>query len=145
MARTTPSHRRDDSGQTLPLAHEEVEVSRRKVETGRVRVRKSVSQHEAFIDERLVDEEIHVDRRSVNQAIDGPLEPRYEGDVLVIPVLEEVLVVRKQLMLKEELLIHRHKVERPHRERVVLRSENAVVEREAEDHSRPDRPRKRSR
>jgi uncharacterized protein (TIGR02271 family) len=135
--KATPPSRSEAGEQSIPLAHEELEVSKRKVETGRVRVRKVVSEHEALIDERLAGEEIDIDRQSVNQAIDGPVEPRYEGDVLVIPVMEEVLVVRKQLMLKEEVRVRRRAVERAHRERVALRSEEAVVERVAPRSGRP--------
>jgi len=140
MSKTIPPSRSEAGEQTLPLAREELEVSKRKVETGRVRVRKVVSEHDTLIDERLAGEEIDIDRQSVNQAVDGPVEPRYEGDVLVIPVMEEVLVVRKQLMLKEEVRIRRRAVERAHRERVVLRSEEAVVERVPADRPRSGRP-----
>ena len=46
-----------------------------------------------------------------------------------MPVLEEILVVEKRLMLKEELHITKEEVETYKPQRVLLRSEEAVVER----------------
>jgi stress response protein YsnF len=71
-----------------------------------------------------------VQRVPVNRPAKGVPAPRYEGEILVIPVLEEVLVVSKQLVVKEELRIRRRAKRSPHRQRVLLRSEVAVVERE---------------
>jgi stress response protein YsnF len=54
---------------------------------------------------------------------------RYEGDTLVVPVFEEVLVVQKQLLLKEEVRITRHRTEVRIPETVLLRSEQVTAER----------------
>lgn len=130
MARPTPqSPRHAQSGEVLPLAREELKVATRKVETGRVRVVKRVREREVLIAQPLLHEVADVERTPVNRAIDEPPAPRYEGEVLVIPIVEEVLVVRKQLMLREELRIRRRVVEKVHRGRARLRSEEPVVER----------------
>lgn len=126
MSATTPAAR-----DSIPLAQEELEVGKREVETGRVRIRKVVREHEELVDERLSSEEVEVERVPVGRVVAGPLQPRQEGDVLVLPVLEEQLVVEKRLVLVEELRVRRRAVERPYRERVVLRSEAAIVERES--------------
>lgn len=116
--------------ETVPVAREELEVGKRAVETARVRIRKLVRSREATVDERLLREEVDVQRVPVNRVIDAPVEPHYEGDVLVVPVMEERLVVEKRLVLAEELRVRVRRSERPHHERVVLRSEEPVVERE---------------
>jgi len=54
---------------------------------------------------------------------------RYEGDTIIIPVLEEVLVVEKRLMLKEEIHITQHHEEFHQPQHVVLRNEDIAVER----------------
>jgi stress response protein YsnF len=67
---------------------------------------------------------------------------RQEGDLLIVPVLEEVLVVEKRLRLTEEIVLRRVRREERHREPVVLRRGRAVVEREASaatDEGEPDR------
>ncbi|HVK54565.1 MAG TPA: alpha/beta fold hydrolase, partial [Burkholderiales bacterium] len=115
---------------TIPLAREELEVGKTKVETGIVRVRKIVHEHEEMIDQPLLREEVDVKRVSINRVVDQPVAARYEGKLLIVPVLEEKLVVQKQWILKEELHISRHTVEAGGPQSVTLRSEEAIVERD---------------
>jgi uncharacterized protein (TIGR02271 family) len=115
----------------VPLAREELEVGKRSVERGRIRVRKTVRSREELVEQPLQHDEVTVERVAVNREVDAPPQPRYERDALVIPVIEEVLVTRKQLVLKEEIYIRRRSVESVHQERVTLRSEDVEVERQA--------------
>ena len=116
---------------SMPVMEERAQVSKRKVDTGRgVRIRKTVSEREQLIDEPLQHDELAVERVAVGQIVeDEPPQMRYEGETLVVPVLEEVLVVQKRLVLKEEIRItrHRHEVHEP--QRVSLRAEHVEVER----------------
>lgn len=113
----------------IPVIEERVKVGRRERETGRVRLVKTVREERATIDEPLMREHVDVERVAVNRPIEGPVESHYDGDTLVIPVLEEVLYVEKRLMLKEELRITRRRVEERHPEEVTLRKEEVRVER----------------
>ena len=117
--------------QVVPLVREELEVGKRSVERGRIRVRKTVRSREELVEQPLQHDEVTVERVAVNREVDAPPQPRYERDALVIPVIEEVLVTRKQLVLKEEIYIRRRAVESVHQERVTLRSEDVEVERQA--------------
>ncbi|MFP5405774.1 MAG: DUF2382 domain-containing protein, partial [Gammaproteobacteria bacterium] len=83
------------------------------------------------IDERLLRDEVEVTHVPVDRIVPLDQAPatRYEGDTLVVPVLEEVLVVEKRMMLKEELLIHRKRTEFRAPQHVVLRSEQVAIER----------------
>jgi uncharacterized protein (TIGR02271 family) len=131
------SARRSDTGkdeaievveQVIPVIEEEVEVSKRKVETGVTRITKKVHEREEVIDEPLLHEEVHVDRVPVNRYVDEPVPVRQEKDKTIVPVFEEVLVVEKRLLLKEELHISKRTKEVHKRQQAVLRSEEAVVE-----------------
>ena len=113
----------------VPVVHEVLDVQKRWVEGGRVRITKVVHQHEEVVDEPLLREEVEVERIAINRAVDGPVAIRHEGDVMIVPVLEEVLVVEKRLVLKEELHIRRRRAEVSHPQRIVLRTEEATVER----------------
>ena len=113
----------------VPVVAETVEVGKRRVETGRVRVRKTVRTTEKVVDEPVVAEEVEVERVPINREIAEAVGPRQEGDTLIVPLLEEVLVVEKRLVLREEIRITRRKVERRSSEKVTLRSEEATVER----------------
>jgi uncharacterized protein (TIGR02271 family) len=120
----------NDAAITIPLASEEVELSKRAVQQAVVRIQTKVREEERIIETRLLKDEVTVERVEMNRPIESPMEPRYEGEVLVIPVIEEVLVVSKQLVLKEELRITQRSVARPHAQAVLLRHEEAMVERE---------------
>ncbi|HKG14344.1 MAG TPA: DUF2382 domain-containing protein [Pyrinomonadaceae bacterium] len=113
----------------VPVVEEELRVGKRVVETGRVRVTKTVSEREELVDVPLVREEFDVERVPVNAFVDGPVAPRHEGETLVVPVLEEVLVVEKRLVVREELRITRRRSEEREARRVTLLSEEVSVER----------------
>ena len=114
----------------IPVIEEQLAVGKRRVETGAgARVVKSVDAREEVVDEPLTREDVSVERVAVNRAVDGPVAVRYEGDTMIVPVLEEVLVVEKRLMLKEEIRITRRKTEFREPQRVVVRTEHAAVER----------------
>jgi uncharacterized protein (TIGR02271 family) len=113
----------------VPVVEEELRVGKRQVETGKVRIRKQVKQREELVDELLISEQVEVERVAVNAIVDAPVAPRHEGDTLIIPLFEEVLVVEKRLMLREELHVRMLRQETRDPQRVTLRSEDVVVER----------------
>ena len=113
----------------VPVVEEGLRVGRRVVETGRVRVTKTVREHEEVVDQPLMREEYDVERVAVDEFVDGPVGPRYEGETLIVPVLEEVLVVEKRLVVREELRITRKRTEERNPQRVKLLSEEVSVER----------------
>ncbi|SNB47172.1 YsnF/AvaK domain-containing protein [Geobacter sp. DSM 9736] len=112
----------------LPVIEEELRVEKRPVETGITRISKKVRHFEQEIEEPLVKEQVDVERVAINRFIDQPVGVRTEGEVTIIPVLEEVLVIEKKLRLKEELHIRRRKETITHRQKEVVRKEEAVVE-----------------
>jgi len=121
---------RQETALVVPVYQEDLNVEKRLVETGRARITKHVQEHEEVVDEALLREDVQIEHVPINKIWEGaPPPPRYEADKLVIPLLEEVLVVEKRLMLKEELHISR--VQKSYRapQTVVLRSENVTVER----------------
>jgi uncharacterized protein (TIGR02271 family) len=120
---------RGDGAVVVPVVAEQLEVQKRKVEGGGVRIRKTVSEREEVVDEPLMREEVQVKRVPVNKVVDGPVPVRHVGDTMIVSLLEEVLVVEKKLMVKEELHIKKEQVESYRPQRVTLRTEEAVVER----------------
>jgi uncharacterized protein (TIGR02271 family) len=113
----------------LPVIQETLDVATRPVETGRLHIRKVVHEREETIDPPLLHDAVVVERRPINRVVSGPIPVRSEGDTLIIPLFEEVLVVEKRLLLKEEVRITKHRVETHVPQRVTLRREEAVVER----------------
>jgi uncharacterized protein (TIGR02271 family) len=125
----SPEKEQVASEMILPLIAEELEISKRLKETGRLRISKRVNSTASIVDEQLRNEHYEVKRVPVNQTLDTPVQPRQEGDTLIFPVLEEVLVVEKRLVLVEELHITRKLEEKRERREVELRKEEIDVER----------------
>ena len=117
----------------IPVTQEEAEFSRERVETGSVQVRKTVRERTALIDEPMLHDEVDIKHVAINRPVDAPEPPREEGDVLIIPVYEEVVTVQRQWILKEEVRLRRREVQTRYREQVPLRSEEVVVERRGPD------------
>ena len=113
----------------VPVVEEELTVGKREVETGRVRVTKLVHEEQRVVDQPVATEEVVVERVPVNRVVQGPVEVRHEGDTTIIPLLEEVLVVEKRLMLREEVRITKRRTETRRPQNVTLRKEDVKVER----------------
>ena len=125
---------RDARGLVIPVVEERLEVSRERVETGRVRITKSVEAREVVVDDPLKRESVRVEHVPINQVVTGAVpQVREEGDVTVIPILEERVVTRTELVLVEEVRIHRDHSEYHDPQRVTLRKEVVAVERFGED------------
>jgi uncharacterized protein (TIGR02271 family) len=117
---------------SIPLVEERLAVSRKEVETGRLRVRISVDQREERVAGELTRDEVEIRRVAKNDVLDELPNVRTDGDVTIIPVVEEQLVVEKRLVLVEEIHVVR-KSETERREiPVILRSEQADIERQRE-------------
>lgn len=119
----------DGERRVVPVVEEELDVQKRTVETGRVRITKVAHEREEVVDEPLLREEVNIERVPVNRVVEGPVQVRREGNTLIVPLLEEVLVVEKRLMLKEELHITKRRFETREPRAVTLRTEEANIER----------------
>lgn len=116
--------------EVVPLVQEELVVSKRELETGRVRVRTEVQWHTAHARADLFRDHVEVERVPVGREIDSVPPVREDGDTVVIPVVEEVLVVEKRLVLKEEVRLKRIRTVEHMDEPVRLRVMEAVVDRD---------------
>ena len=120
----------DDNGQiVVPLLGEDVAVTKEKRNTGRVQVTTVTGEREELVDELLSREQVEVERAAIGKPIEVVPSVREEGDTLIIPIVEEVLVIDRRLVLKEEVRIRRvHNSER-HQELVTLRQQEAIITR----------------
>jgi uncharacterized protein (TIGR02271 family) len=119
---------RDDT-LMIPVLEEELDAQKATVETGRVRITKVIHEREEIIEEPLWQEQVTVERVPVNQRVSGPVPVRQEGSTVIIPILEEVLVIEKRCLLREELHIHTQRIAVHKPQIVTLHREEAVVER----------------
>jgi len=117
----------------LPIVEETVTVGRRSVQSGRVRVSTVTERVDAIVETLLATSSVEVTRVPVGREIDTVPEIRTEGEVTVIPVVEEVPVVVRRLVLREEIHIKRHRSETSVEVPVQLRKQRAIVTREGHD------------
>jgi uncharacterized protein (TIGR02271 family) len=120
----------DDGGSlVIPVLVETLDVRKRKRVTGGVRITKRVTSEDQLVEPMRAEETVEVERVPINQEVSQPPPVRQEGDTMIVPILEEVLVVEKRLVLREEVRITKRRREISERYRVTLRREHADIER----------------
>jgi uncharacterized protein (TIGR02271 family) len=125
----------------IPVIAEALEIDKRRTETGHVRIRKVVHEREEVVDAPLLREEMSIERVPIQRFVDEAVPIRYEGDTTIISLFEEVPVVEKRLLLKEELRITRRRVEAHKPVRATLRRKEATVEHTEVERSATDQNR----
>jgi uncharacterized protein (TIGR02271 family) len=127
---------------SVPVIEEELEVGKRRVEGDRVSVRTIPRERTEVVEQPLESMEVEVERIAIDREIDTAPEIRNDGDTMIIPIVEERLVVAKRLFLREEVHVRRRRVVTQFRQNVTLRSQEVVVERRdaASDRDRTETP-----
>lgn len=123
----------------IPIVAEEILIGTEQVTRGVVRVHKHVVTEEKTVDAAIAAEEVVVERLPLNQLVEGEApQVREEDGIVIIPVLEEVLVVEKRLLLREEVRLSKRVTTSNVPQTVVLRREVVDIERsEADESSSP--------
>jgi stress response protein YsnF len=78
-------------------------------------------------------EQVEIERVAINRVIDEPVSIRHEGDTTIIPLLEEVLVIEKRLVLREEVHIKKLQTTVHDPQEVLLRAERVEIIRKPGD------------
>jgi uncharacterized protein (TIGR02271 family) len=119
----------------IPLHAEEVSIGKKQVATGRVKVSTVTHSREELVEQLLQSERVEIERVPMGQVVATVPAVRTEGDVTIIPVVEETVVLQRQLVLKEEVRIRRIRETQNYQGRVVLRQQEAVITRVPEDNN----------
>jgi uncharacterized protein (TIGR02271 family) len=117
----------------IPVIAEQIAVGKEIVETGKVRISKRISEHEELVDVPLFREEVRVERVPINLFVETLPLARQEGDTMIIPVVEEQIVIQKKLMLVEEIRVRREVVEHHQPQTVNVRKEEVDIKRVAKN------------
>jgi uncharacterized protein (TIGR02271 family) len=114
----------------IPVFEERLSVDKNNSETGKVTITKHVHSEQQIVNIPVVEEEVNVERIPINQYIEStPPAVRYEGEKTIIPILKEVLVVEKKLVLVEEVHITRKQIHSSFSKQETLRQEEIIVNR----------------
>jgi uncharacterized protein (TIGR02271 family) len=113
---------------TVPLAEEFVEIGKRQVERDCALVRKTVAYRDEDVEIPLNQEELSIERIPVARVVSAMPVPREENGTLIVPVVQERLVITKQIFLVEELHACRVRKQQIARQTVRLRREEVHIE-----------------
>ncbi|MFQ3617987.1 MAG: YsnF/AvaK domain-containing protein [Cyanobacteriota bacterium] len=118
-----------DNEIVIPIMAEEAALTVQQIARGKVQVRTRFDTVEQVLESPVMREELVIEHIPQNQVIQGdPPQIREENGVQIIPVLEEVLVSRKQLLLREEVRISKRRVTESIPQAITLRYEVADIE-----------------
>jgi len=113
----------------IPIIEEQLEVSKRTVVTGKVRLERQDQEYHETLDVPLAVRTFEVERVVLNQAVAAPPGIRQEGNTTIYPLVEERLVITKELILREEIRVTRRDTERRDTRTVTLKRERLNVTR----------------
>jgi uncharacterized protein (TIGR02271 family) len=120
----------DTESNIIPIVQEELVVRKEQVESGKVRLHITTQYQEEAITEPVYQESISIERIPINRVIDTPANIRYEDNKTIVPLMKEVIVVQKQLMLTEEIHISKTRTKSHDTQTVTLRREEVQIEKE---------------
>jgi uncharacterized protein (TIGR02271 family) len=112
----------------IPIVAEELEVGKREVERGGVRVQKRVSEIPVQEDVTLREERVNVDRRPADYTFHGTESEAFQESVVEIREAYEELILNKKARVVEEVVIHKDVDEHTETVRETLRKTEVDVE-----------------
>jgi uncharacterized protein (TIGR02271 family) len=91
----------------VQLRQEELVPIKEWIETGSVLIRRAIETHTQTVPVEVLHEEVDIERIPVERVLaEGETAaPRQEGNALIIPVVQEEVVVIKRRVIREELRI----------------------------------------
>ncbi len=115
----------------IPRVEERLSVDKETVVDGAVTVSTRTEVLDEIAEAQLERQTVEVTRIAMNIEVAHAPDVRKEGDVMIVPVLEERLV--KRLFLVEEVHIRQHITSEPVNVPVILRKQTVFIEQNAEN------------
>src|SRR5689334_16099449 len=123
-----PDNRPKEQPPSVPVIEEELTVAKRQVAKGTVRVEVRTETLQNEVPLTVSKDAVAVSRVPIDRPVDAPPPIRTEGDTTIVPILEEVIVVQKQLVLKEEIHVRRESRSKHVRVPVSRRRQRAIIQ-----------------
>jgi stress response protein YsnF len=117
---------------SIPIVEEKPDITKRQVVVGRVKVKTVTHAVDEMASQELISQGIEIERVPIEVYIEhGTPVPttRVEGNVTIIPVLEEVMIVERKLLWKEDVRIIHNETRETAEFPVTLRKQRAIIER----------------
>lgn len=113
---------------TLPVVEEQLRVGKKSVDKGGFRITKEVAEETVVLPLATRSTEYSFERVAMNLYVEEPPPIRYEGNTMILPVVEEEIVVQKRLKVVEELRVTSVEKETLEQKEVILRKERIKVD-----------------
>ena len=130
---TDPSLPEFQEERSVPVVEERLHVEKKEVETGKVYISKQVQEEKATVEVPLQHDKVNIERVAINQYVEEYPTVRYESDKIIIPVVQEEVVVEKKILLVEEVHIDREHYQENFSETFTLKKEIIEVTRDNTD------------
>ena len=129
---------REEGGEgALPVVEEQLQVGKREVERGGVRLRSHIVERPVEEAVRLREERVKVERRPVNRPVDENYLNAFQEGTVEVKETAEVPVVSKQARVVEEVVVNKEAGERTETVRDTVRRSDVEVEKlDADDAKR---------
>lgn len=107
----------------VPVVEERLDITKQVVELGAVLIEREVTEEEQTLPVEVAHEEVRVERRPAQReatpedlrlAAGEGLAQLEAGGTVIVPVIEEVVEIRKRMMVREELVITKQRVTEQH-------------------------------
>ncbi|HLM44458.1 MAG TPA: YsnF/AvaK domain-containing protein [Myxococcaceae bacterium] len=122
-ASTTARHTEEVA---IPVHKEELDITKREVQSGEVRVHKEVVEEVETVRVPVRKERVRVERRDVNP--DRPaMNASFQDETVVVPVRSEEVDVHKRAVVDEEIVIRKDSIEEERRVDEPLRHEKVDI------------------
>jgi uncharacterized protein (TIGR02271 family) len=114
--------------EVIQVLAERAHVAKQVVETGRTVIRKTVTERDDVVSALLERTDVTVERVPVDRVVETAPAARQEGDTWILPIMEEILVVEKRLILREELHVRTATRQEAFEQTVRLRTEHVTID-----------------
>jgi uncharacterized protein (TIGR02271 family) len=118
-----------DEDYVLPVVEEQIQVGKRQVERGRMRVYTRVTETPVEQNVTVRDETVHIERRPVNKPVDASNANLFEDKSIEVTETDEEAVVSKEARVVEEVVVDKEMTERTETIRDTLRRTDVDIER----------------
>lgn len=115
--------------ESMPLAEEQASIAKQRKVHSRISLTRSTQEVEKLLETELTHEHVDIEHVAKNYQVadDYSAEIRQEGDVLIIPVIEEQVEIITRRVLKEEIHIHKHASKEDFQQKVTLRNQEVKI------------------
>ena len=119
----------------MPLAEEQAEISKTRVVDNHIRLTRSTYSEHKLLQTELLREQVNIEHIAKNELLEEGNFPvaRLEGDIYILPIIEEEVEVIRRYILKEEIHICKVQKHEPFEENVTLRRQEINITMDEKD------------